>query len=118
VSDGKSVDMLSPVDGTVVAVNDEVGRSPERLARDPYGEGWLMRVRVPRLGANMKQLFSGPLARRFTEDAFDRLQAMTIPDLGRVHQDGGLPVDGMARALRPADWDRLVREFFLTSGGE
>ena len=114
VSDGKSVDMLSPVDGTVVAVNEEVARSPERLGGDPYGEGWLMRVRAPRLAPNMKQLLSGALARRFIEDACDRLQALTTPDLGRVYQDGGLPVDGMARALRPGDWDRMVRAFFLT----
>ncbi len=114
VSDSKSVDMLSPVDGTVVAVNEELLRSPERLNLDPYGEGWLLKVSAPRLTANLKQLLSGSLARRWMDEVCERLQAMMTPELGRVYQDGGLPVEGMARGLDPAGWDRVARVFFLT----
>ncbi len=39
---------------------------------------------------------------------------MMTPDLGRLYQDGGLPIHGMARALKPENWDEVVREFFLT----
>lgn len=39
---------------------------------------------------------------------------MMTPELGRVYQDGGLPVEGMARGLDPAGWDRVARVFFLT----
>lgn len=114
VSASKSVDMLSPVDGIVVAVNEEALRSPERLKRDPYGEGWLVRVRAPRLAANLKQLLSGTSARRWMEEVCDALWAMMNPDLGRVYQDGGLPMHGMARSLDPARWDEVARRFFLT----
>ena len=66
--DGKSVAMLSPVDGTVVAVNDD-GRSNRRDAssESPYGDGWLMRVKSPKLGGNLKNLMSGALARRWMD---------------------------------------------------
>jgi glycine cleavage system H protein len=42
VESTKSVsDIYAPVAGTVVAVNDLLSDSPERLNDDPYGEGWI-----------------------------------------------------------------------------
>ncbi len=114
VSESKSVDMLSPVDGVVVAVNDKVLASPDRINRDPYGDGWLLKVRAPRLTANVRQLLSGSLAKRWMEEVCDNLRGMMEPNLGRVYQDGGLPVDGMARNLNPENWDEVARSFFLT----
>lgn len=39
-------DMKAPISGTVVERNDAVVESPEQLADDPYGEGWLIKVRI------------------------------------------------------------------------
>jgi len=39
-------DLNSPVTGTVIERNDPMIDSPEQLAQDPYGDGWLMKVRV------------------------------------------------------------------------
>jgi len=36
----------SPVDGIIVAINEEVGDSPELVNKDPYGRGWLVKVDV------------------------------------------------------------------------
>jgi glycine cleavage system H protein len=42
----KSVsDLYAPVNGTVVEVNAAVASSPELVNREPYGAGWLLRVR-------------------------------------------------------------------------
>jgi glycine cleavage system H protein len=42
VESTKSVsDIYAPVAGTVVAVNDLLSDSPERLNDDPYGDGWI-----------------------------------------------------------------------------
>ena len=38
--------MYSAVTGTVVERNEIVLETPEQLADDPYGEGWLLKVRV------------------------------------------------------------------------
>ena len=114
ISGSKSVDMLSPVDGTVVAVNDRVMTSPDLLHRDPYGDGWLLKVRAARQWANLNQLLRGTLAKRWMEEATDAIQAMMSPDLGRLYQDGGLPVHGIARSLNAAGWDDVCRRFFLT----
>lgn len=39
-------DLKSPVTGTVVERNEPIVDSPEMVAEDPYGEGWLVKVRV------------------------------------------------------------------------
>jgi glycine cleavage system H protein len=39
-------DVFAPLSGEVVAVNDALADSPERINDDPYGEGWLVRVRL------------------------------------------------------------------------
>lgn len=39
-------DLNSPVSGTVIETNAPLLDSPEQLADDPYGEAWLIKVRV------------------------------------------------------------------------
>jgi glycine cleavage system H protein len=39
-------DLVSPVTGTVIERNIAVMDSPEQLAEDPYGEGWLLKARI------------------------------------------------------------------------
>src|SRR3569832_13704 len=38
-------DVYSPVAGEVVAINEGLSDSPEIGNKDPYGEGWMMRIR-------------------------------------------------------------------------
>jgi glycine cleavage system H protein len=39
-------DVFAPLSGEIVAVNENLGESPERINEDPYGDGWLVRVRL------------------------------------------------------------------------
>ena len=39
-------DVFSPLSGEITAVNEELSESPERINEDPYGDGWLVRVRM------------------------------------------------------------------------
>jgi glycine cleavage system H protein len=109
-----AVDMLAPVGGTVVAVNPQVEEAPGVAERDPYGAGWLLKVRPSRWPADAKQLLTGARARRWMEEAGDALRARAAPDLGVVVQDGGVPVRGIARELDPDGWPQLARELLLT----
>jgi glycine cleavage system H protein len=44
----KSVsELIAPVSGEVVGVNDSLGDAPETVNQDPHGAGWMIRVRVP-----------------------------------------------------------------------
>jgi glycine cleavage system H protein len=39
-------DVIAPVSGEIVEVNEALGDSPEQINEDPYGEGWMVRVRL------------------------------------------------------------------------
>ena len=39
-------DLISPLSGEVIEVNSKVVDAPETVNEDPYGEGWLVRIRV------------------------------------------------------------------------
>jgi len=39
-------DVVAPLSGEIVAVNDALSDSPEKVNDDPYGEGWLVRVKL------------------------------------------------------------------------
>ena len=38
-------DIYSPIDGEITAANDALAAQPELLNTDPYGEGWIMKIR-------------------------------------------------------------------------
>jgi glycine cleavage system H protein len=111
--DGRDVPLLSPVDGTVVAVNPAAMHDHGAL-ENPYGAGWLFKVKAPRLAANLRQLHAGAPAHRLLEAAGEALARRISPELGSVLQDGGTPIHGIARALAGDEWDALARELFLT----
>jgi glycine cleavage system H lipoate-binding protein len=60
--DSKIIDILSPVDGEVIAINNEVIGDPSYVNQDPYGGGWLVKVKVSKINENLGKLLSGELA--------------------------------------------------------
>jgi len=39
-------DVIAPLSGEIVEVNEALKETPERINEDPYGEGWMVRVRL------------------------------------------------------------------------
>jgi glycine cleavage system H protein len=39
-------DVIAPLSGEVTAVNEELSGDPEAVNNDPYGQGWLVRVKL------------------------------------------------------------------------
>jgi glycine cleavage system H protein len=39
-------DVIAPLSGEVVEVNEALSDSPEKINEDPYGDGWLVKVRL------------------------------------------------------------------------
>jgi len=55
----KSVsDLISPLTGKVVEVNEKVTESPEVINEDPYGEGWLIVIEPSNLEEELKTLMN------------------------------------------------------------
>jgi glycine cleavage system H lipoate-binding protein len=112
-----TVPMLSPVDGEVVAVNTGAAERPDAL-KDPYGAGWLFKVKAPAEATQRAPLMLGERAREYLERAAEALSLRMSPELGHVMQDGGVPIQGIARALAGGGWAGMARHFLLTDGSE
>jgi len=50
-------DVYAPIDGIVVAVNEELADDPEKINADPYGDGWILRLQ-PTDGVDESALMS------------------------------------------------------------
>ncbi|MDP8947707.1 MAG: glycine cleavage system protein GcvH [Actinomycetota bacterium] len=46
-------DLYTPVGGEVVEVNTTLDESPEKINDDPYGEGWIVKLRVSDEGSGL-----------------------------------------------------------------
>ncbi len=112
--DGRDVDLVSPMEGEVIETNPLVERQPGLATTDPYGRGWLFKLRTTELGRNIDNLLSGSLAHRFAEDSREKLQLELMALSGTVLADGGEPAADFASHLSDEEWRRLTRAFLLT----
>jgi glycine cleavage system H protein len=39
-------DMFMPISGQVIAFNEDLEASPENVNKDPYGEGWIIKIKI------------------------------------------------------------------------
>ena len=96
-------------------INEELLRSPQTINDDPYGEGWVMKVKLPNMSANLKNLLSSDLAKKWLQQVqTNLLLRMSDANIGLLYQDGGVPVDGMAKNIDSDHWEDIIKEFFLT----
>jgi glycine cleavage system H protein len=61
-------DVYSPLSGEVVAANDALGSSPELVNSDPYGAGWLFKIK-PNNTAELQQLLDAKAYEKVVADA-------------------------------------------------
>jgi glycine cleavage system H protein len=60
-------DLVAPASGEVAAVNEEIDADPGLVNRDPFGEGWLVRIR-PADPAEADKLLSAEQYERHLEE--------------------------------------------------
>ena len=61
-------DLITPLSGEVIEVNQKVVDAPETVNDDPYGEGWLVRIRLSD-PAEAEALLDAAAYRQLLEDA-------------------------------------------------
>jgi glycine cleavage system H protein len=111
---GQSAEMVSPIEGTVTAINESALRDPQAARNDPYGEGWLVKVDAPDAKTNFRNLLNGTLARSWMEDTARRFRMMMSPAVAALAQDGGVAVDDLSAHLPGQEWSKVTGEFFLS----
>jgi glycine cleavage system H protein len=111
---GASVDVVSPIEGSISDVNDGAVRDPKLAQSDCYGEGWLVSVQSPDAKTNFRNLLSGAVARFWTQESASRLQSRMPAFAGALAQDGGVAVDNLADQIPDGEWATISKEFFLS----
>jgi glycine cleavage system H lipoate-binding protein len=103
--------LVSPISGIVEEVNPEIGETTDLVNQDPYGRGWVMRIRPSGLEAEKKDLVFGEDARPWLEEHVERLHTEMKTELGVTVADGGQPLQRASASLSEEDWQHFVNEF-------
>lgn len=110
----KKTRIASPLTGEIVATNPKARNGSESVHREPYGNGWLYKIRSPHLAEQLESLLHGSLANRWVEDVRERFQNRLVLATGNVIQDGGTTVDSLDEVLEDEVWSEMVDEFLST----
>jgi glycine cleavage system H lipoate-binding protein len=116
VRNGKKIEMVSPIEGSVADVNDELAKDPTLFNKDPYGEGWMVTVQSPDAKTNFRNLMGGALARWWTEESASRFGKKLPGTMGALAlaQDGGVASTDLTAGLPDEKIAEIAHEFFLT----
>ncbi len=100
--------ILSPLGGTISAVNPDVEESPNLVWRDPYRRGWLV-VTQPEPSDEVFDLYSGERAKRwFTEEA-KKLSTLLMKWAACPLKKEEPQDKEVIRKITRKHWDRLVK---------
>jgi len=112
-SDGFSFDLVSPVEGVVTHINNDVIQSPELALRDPYKDGWIATFKAPDLQTNQRNLMQASMVAPWMHYNQNRLNAEIAKLTPALAQDGGVPVTGLLQQVPKDLRQRIITEFFL-----
>jgi glycine cleavage system H lipoate-binding protein len=108
-----AVELISPVEGVITAVNHDLTADPAIVSRDPYKDGWIAIVKSPDFAINQKNLVQGTMVAPWMQNNVTRLNALTAELAPNMAQDGGLPLRGLLKRVAGDMRERLLKEFFL-----
>ena len=112
-SGGQTFELVSPVEGVVTTVNQDVVHDPSVIGRDPYQGGWIAIVKSPDLILNKKNLMQGSMVAPWLQNSVTRLNSMVTQLARTMAADGGVPVAGLLTRVPAELRDTLAKEFFL-----
>lgn len=115
VREGHKASVEAPVDGAIEAVNPKVWQRPGLIHEDPYGEGWLFKVKPNNLQQNLENLFYGESNVTWIEQEAQRLLFIMDTTVGATLPSGGALLNDVYGHYPQLGWRRLVKEFLLTS---
>lgn len=114
---GKAINLASPVTGNVVSINHDVLRSPALAAMDPYGRGWLMKIRAEKQSDGMIGVQAMQWLREQTDAAREFFGAREGHGAVAFAQDGGEPVAGLMKQYDARAWREFQQLFLDQQGG-
>jgi glycine cleavage system H protein len=110
---GLSLDVLSPVEGVVMAMNTDVAKDPALITRDPYNNGWIAVLESPDFSINQKNLLQGSMVAPWMHYNVARLNTAIAQSNPEFAQDGGVPLSQVLTRVSAELRQKLIKDFFL-----
>jgi len=111
---GQKAGVLSPVTGTVLAVNHKSREHPEITHHDPYQEGWLFMLEPELPKKNLKRLYFGEEGFKWMEQETKGLMGLMGPEYEALAATGGEAINDLFGNFPDLGWNRLVQTFLHT----
>jgi len=110
----KKAKLLSPVSGVVTGINSRLREEGSLANKDPYTEGWVVRVHSDTLRGELKNLMIGGETQDFFTNEVDRLCQVIEEETGPSATDGGYLGNDIYGNLPRVGWERLTKMFLQT----
>jgi glycine cleavage system H lipoate-binding protein len=107
-------DVLSPINGVIMEVNDKVRQNPEFANDEPYGDGWLFTVRTPDVKGTMEELMVDADSLGWMNTEVGTLENMIEEVAGPLAADGGHLAADIYGNLPGLDWHNLTKTLLKT----
>ena len=105
---------LSPVTGTVLAVNHMAREHPEITHEDPYHEGWLYILEPDMPKKNLKGLYYGKESIHWMDQESQNLLKLLGPEYEQLAATGGEAISDVYGNFPELGWERLAQMFLKT----
>ncbi len=106
--------LISPIDGSIMGINDSVKEDVGIVNREPYENGWLIDAYVDSNG--LKWLLSDEQAGKWMEIEVERLHSIIRQDIGTTMTDGGIIIESLSSVIDEDEWNLLVKAFLCSMG--
>ena len=106
--------VLSPISGVVTAVNSKLREQGNLANKDPYSEGWILRIHSHNLRQDLKDLMIGDETETFYSQEIQRLYEVIEEKAGPLTADGGQLNSDIFGNLPQLGWERLTKLFLRT----
>jgi len=119
----KNLRIFSPVSGKIVATNTTMLSHPEILSDDPYGNGWIYRIKPSNWMSDVKSCYFADDATNWSARELERFKDFVSVSMRNcssdpsmvIMQDGGELVDHSLSAFPEGVWKNFEEEFLTLS---
>lgn len=113
---GRAVALRAPLSGEVMAVNRRLEQEPTRANRDPFHQGWAVRLRLSAPTEVERNLRLGEAARTWFAREVDRMIGLLQPEPVPVLADGGELSSALYQGIDDETFGRVRSELFGREG--
>ena len=116
---GKFLKIFSPISGKIIHTNSLLNENPEMLNEDPYGRGWICKIKPSNWVVETNSYYLAEDATLFSRQELDKFKEFISASIGKyspqpsmlILQDGGELLDQPLPGLPPEAWQEFQEDF-------